>query len=53
MLLLHFGKSATVSVFVRFPPAFCVCVRHYRSDYPAFRTTEVDDAKLTLAVIPF
>ena len=53
MLVFHFGKSATVSVFVRLPPAFRVCVRHNRSGYLAFRTTEVKDAKLTLAVIPF
>ena len=47
MLVFHFGKSATVSVFARFPSAFCVCVRRNQSCYLAFRTTKVKDIKLT------
>ena len=53
MLVFHFGKSAAVSVFVRFSSAFSVYVRHNQSGYVAFRTTKIKDTKLTLAVIPF
>ena len=52
MTVFHFGKRAAVSVFVRFPSAFSVCVRHSQSGYLAFRTTKIKDTKLTLAVIP-
>ena len=52
MLVFYFGKSATVSVSVRFPPAV-VCVHHNQSGYLTFRTTKVEDTKLILAVIPF
>ena len=39
MFVFHFGISATVSVFVRFPSAFFVCVRHNQSGYLASKTT--------------
>ena len=45
--------NAAVPVFVRFPSAFSVCVRHNQSGYLTFKTTKIKDTKLTLAVIPF
>ena len=53
MLVFHFGKSATVSVFVRPLVAVFVCVRYNQSGYLRFRTTKVKDPKLALAVISF
>ena len=52
-LVFHFGNSATVPVFVRFPSAFSVCVFHNQLGYLTFKTTKIKDIKLTLAVIPF
>ena len=43
MSVFHVGKHAAVSVFVRFPSAFSVCVL-------AFKTTKIKDTKLTLRV---
>ena len=53
MSVFHVGNRAAVPVFVRFPSAFSVCVRHNRSGYLTFRTTNIKDTKLTLVVIPF
>ena len=50
MSVFHFGKSATVPMFVRFPSAFLFTCA---TGYPTFRTTTVNDTKLTLRVIPF
>ena len=52
MSVFRFGKSVTVTVFVCFPTALFICVRHKQSSYLVFRTTKVKDTKLTLAVIP-
>ena len=52
-LAVHFGKSATVSVFVWFSSAVFVCVRHNQSGYLRFRKTKFKNTKLTLAVISF
>ena len=53
MFVFHFGKSATVSVFVRFPSAFFACVRRNQSGYLMFRMAKGKDTKLLLAVILF
>ena len=51
MLVLHFEKKRDY-VRVGLVDVF-VCVRHNQSGYPAFKTTDVKDTKLKLAVIPF
>ena len=43
MSVFHVGKRAAVSVFVRFPTAFSVCVDPNQLGYLAFRTTKVKD----------
>ena len=53
MLVFYFGKSATVSVFVRSLPAGFVWLCYDQSGYLGFRTTKAKETKLTLAVIPF
>ena len=47
MLVFHFGKSATVPVFVRFPSAFVFAYATNQSGYLAFKITKVKDTKLT------
>ena len=51
--MFHFGKSATVFVFILFSPSSFVCVRRNQLSKLAFKTTRVKDTQLTLATIPF
>ena len=43
MLVVHFGKSATASMFVRPLSAVFVCVRYNQSGYLRFRTTNTSN----------
>ena len=47
MLVVQFGKNATVSVFFSVLVGVLVCLNHNQSGYLAFRTTKDNDKKLT------
>ena len=53
MFLFHFEKRVTVFLFIHFSLPSFVCVRCNQPDNLAFRTTKVEDTRLTLEAIPF